>query len=100
MKTKPMSTDENDFEALDRLARGIRPQDLKPLTPELRRRWEAARRAKPKRSSAARKSVPTLIAIEAKLLRRIDAYAKKAGLSRSQLISDAIEQRMGMGRGG
>jgi hypothetical protein len=44
MATKKKKTDENDFEALDRLARGITLEKLRPLTAQQRRRWEAARR--------------------------------------------------------
>ena len=94
MKTKSKTTDENDFDALDRLARGIDKKSLKPLTSALRRRWEAARRARPEHVAAAQKSIPTLIALDAGLLERLDAQARKAGISRSQFVSDAIEQRM------
>jgi hypothetical protein len=82
---------------VDRLARGITPEKLRPLTPAQRRRWEAARRARPKKSPGTQ-AVPTLIIVEPKLLRRVDAYAKKAGLSRSQLFADAVRQRMGKER--
>lgn len=93
MKKKTM-TDEGDFDALDRLARGITPDKLRPLTPEERGRWEAAKRGRPKKPPGT-KAIPTLITVEPKLLRRADAYAKKAGLSRSQLFSDALRQRIG-----
>src|SRR5687767_15556590 len=93
MGAKRSTTDENDFESLDRLARGITPEKLRPLTPAQRRRWDAARRGRPKKSPAAN-AVPTLITVEPKLLRRVDAYAKKAGLSRSQLFADAVRRRM------
>lgn len=95
MKAKLKNTDENDFDALDRLAQGIDDQSLKPLTPALRRRWKAARRARAEHDPAAQPSIPTLIALDAKLLERLDAQARKAGLSRSQFVSDAIEQGMG-----
>ncbi len=95
MRTKKSQTAENDFQAMERLAQSITPSRLRPLTPEQRRRWEAAKHARPKQAnSAAAKSIPTLIAVDVKLLRRIDAYAKKTGVSRSQLFSDAIRQRI------
>lgn len=94
MENRKTKTDENDFEALDRLARGITPAALRPLTPEQRDRWEAVRRGRPKKPPGT-KAVPTLITVELQLLRRADAYAKKAGLSRSQLFSDAIRRRIG-----
>ena len=83
------TTDEKDFEALDRLARGITPAKRRPLTAEQRARWEAAKRGRPKKASGT-KAVPTLITVEPQLLRLADAYAKKAGVSRSQLFSDAV----------
>jgi hypothetical protein len=93
MNSKKRKTDENDFNALDRLARGITPQKLRPLTPQQRSRWKAAKRGRPKKAPGA-KAVPTLITVEPHLLRQVDAYAKKAGVSRSQLFSDAIRQRI------
>jgi hypothetical protein len=40
------------------------------------------------------KAVPTLITVEPRLLQQADAYAKKVGVSRSQLFSDAIRGRI------
>jgi hypothetical protein len=93
MNAKKTQTNENDFAALERLARSITPQKLRPLTPAQRGRWEAAKRGRPKKPPGT-KAVPTLITVDPQLLRRADAYAKKAGLSRSQLFSDALRQRM------
>ncbi len=88
---------EVDFEALDKLARSITLDKLRPLTPELRRRWEAAKRGRPAKV-AGTKSVPTLITVEPTLLKRIDAYAKKVGISRSQLFAEAVRERIGAAR--
>jgi Ribbon-helix-helix protein, copG family len=93
MIPKKNKTDENDFKALDRLARSITPKKLRVLTPEQRSRWNAAKRGRPKKAPGT-KSVPTLITVEPRLLRQVDAYAKKAGVSRSQLFSEAIRQRL------
>ena len=93
MKPKRMKTDENDFDALDRLAHEITPEKLRPLTPEQHRRWQAAKRGRPKKAPGT-KAVPTLITVEPHLLRRVDAYAKQAGVSRSQLFSDAVRRRI------
>ena len=93
MNAKKTQTNENDFAALERLARSITPQKLRPLTPAQQGRWEAAKRGRPKKPPGT-KAVPTLITVDPQLLRRADAYAKKAGLSRSQLFSDALRQRM------
>ncbi len=94
MASRKSKTDENDFEALDRLARSITPEKLRPLTPEQRRRWEAAKRGRPAKAPGT-KAVPTLITVEPKLLKQVDAYAKKEGISRSRLFSDAVRQRIG-----
>jgi hypothetical protein len=94
MAVNKIKTNENDFGELDRLARSITPDKLRPLTPRQRGQWEAAKRGRPKKRPGT-KSVPTLITVEPQLLRRADAYAKKTGLSRSQLFSDAIRQRIG-----
>ena len=92
-KEKSGKTPEDDFDALDGLARDITPEKLRPLTPEMRRRWEAAKHGRPKKAPGT-KAVPTLITVEPELLRRVDAYAKKAGLSRSQLFAEAVRQRI------
>jgi len=78
---------------LDRLAHSITPEKMRPLSAEQRRRWEAAKRGRP-RKAAGTKAVPTLITVEPKLLKKIDAYAKKEGISRSQLFSEAVRQRI------
>ena len=86
-------TDEHDFEALDRLAHSITLENTRPLTRRERQRWEQAKRGRPKKA-AGTKAIPTLITVDPKLLRRIDAYAKKNGISRSQLFADAARQRI------
>lgn len=86
-------TDENDFEALDKLAHSITPEKLRPLSPEMRRRWEAAKRGRPRKAPGT-KAVPTLITVEPKLLKKVDAYAKRVGMSRSQLFSEAVRERI------
>lgn len=93
MISRKNKTDQNDFEALDKLACGITPEKPKPLTSEQRRRWNDAKRGRPKKAPGT-KAVPTLISVEPRLLQRVDAYAKKMGVSRSQLFSDAIRQRI------
>lgn len=87
--------DENDFAALDRLARGITPEKMRPLSPAMRRRWEAARRGRPRKPVGA-KALPTMITVEPKLLRLIDAQARKAGLSRSQFLAQAARRELGL----
>jgi len=93
MPMKKIKTDENDFDALERLAQSITPDKLRPLSPRQRVRWQAAKRGRPRKLPGT-KAIPTLITVEPRLLRRADAYAKKVGLSRSQLFSDALRQRI------
>ena len=51
MAFRKTKTDENDFEALDRLAHGIAPEKLRALTAEQRARWEAAKLGRPKKGA-------------------------------------------------
>lgn len=91
MPAKSTKTNEDDFEGLDRLAHRISPETLKPMTADQRRRWEAAKRGRPKKAVGT-KAIPTLITVEPKLLKQADAYAKKTGVSRSQLFADAVRR--------
>ena len=93
MAARKAKTSENDFDALDRLARSITPGKLRALTPQQRGQWEATKRGRPKKLPGT-KAIPTLITVEPQLLRRADSYAKKSGMSRSQLFSDALRQRI------
>ena len=91
-KAKP-KIDEDDFEALDRLARSISPAMMRPLSPEMRRRWEAARRGRP-RKAPEEKAIPTMITVEPDLLKQIDAATRKAGVSRSQFFAVAARNHL------
>ena len=92
MKAK-RTTDENNFEALDQLARGVSAETMRPLSAEQRKRWDAAKRGRPRKAPGT-KAVPTLITVEPRLLKKVDAYARKMGMSRSQLFAEAVSQRM------
>ena len=93
MAKRKTSTDEHDFEALDRLAHSITLENTRPLNKRERQRWEAVKRGRPKKA-AGTKAVPTLITVDPKLLKRIDAFAKKNGISRSQLFAEAARHRI------
>jgi uncharacterized DUF497 family protein len=97
MTLKKQTIDENDFDALDRLAHSITLDQLRPLKPQQRSQWETIKRGRPKKPPGT-KAVPTLITVEPQLLRRADAYAKKTGVSRSQLFSDAIRRKIELAR--
>jgi len=85
------------FELLEKLAHDM--SDIRPLTPAMRRQWQAARRAGKKRPGRPRKD-PRLksrivpISIEPKLLAAVDEYAKSAGVSRSRLVAEGLRLRI------
>lgn len=95
MAKKKIKIDENDFEALDRFARSVTPEMMRPLSPKMHRQWDQAKRGRPRKAPGT-KAVPTLITVEPKLLKLADAYAKKTGISRSQLFAEAVRKRIGM----
>jgi len=86
------------FEELDRQAHDT--SDIRPLSPEMRRQWEAARRTGKKSRSGRPPKDPNLksrivpISIDPKLLAEIDKYAKSAGLTRSRLVAEGLRLRM------
>lgn len=96
MAKKPPRIDENDFEALDKLAHSITFDKLRPLSPAMRRQWEAAKRTgrgRPRKAPGT-KAIPTLITVDPKLLQEIDNQAKLAGVTRSQFFADAARRRL------
>lgn len=81
--------DEDDYEALDRVARNITLDMLQPMSPRGKMLWEAAKRGRGRpRKAAADRSVPIQITMQPGLLKDIDALADKSGKSRSELIAD------------
>jgi hypothetical protein len=98
MAKRTSKIDENDFEALDKLAHRITPRMMRPLSPAMRRAWEAAKRTgrgRPRKPQGA-KAVPTLITVDPKLLKLIDSQARKIGISRSQFLADAAKAKLGL----
>jgi hypothetical protein len=93
MKEKAHKIDEDDFEALDRLARSLTPEQMRPLSSTMRRRWQAAKRGRPRKAPGT-KAVPTMITVEPGLLRRIDLVARSQGVSRSQFLADAARRQL------
>jgi len=93
MATRKQNVDENDFEALDRMARTVTPELMRPMSPVMRRRWKAAKRGRPRKPAEA-KAVPTMITLEPDLLRRIDACTRKTGVSRSRFLAQAARQAL------
>lgn len=95
MARKQPHINENDFDALDRLARSITPKKMRPMSPTMRRRWEAAKRGRPRKSPGT-KAVPTMITVEPRLLKLIDASARETGVSRSQFLANAARRELGL----
>jgi hypothetical protein len=91
-KNRP-KVDSNDFAALDRLARAVTPEAMRPMHADMRRRWQAAKRGRP-RKVLGTKAVPTMITVEPRLLKRIDTAARKAGVSRSRFLADAASREL------
>ncbi len=96
-KRERITVDENDFDALERLAHSITMENTRPLNARERKQWEEAKRGRPLKAPGT-KAVPTLITVEPQLLKRVDAYVKKAGISRSQLFAEAVRERIGASR--
>jgi hypothetical protein len=96
---KPKSRNRETFEELEKLAHDT--SDLKPLSPAMRRRWEAARRTGAKVRPGRPRKDPKLksrivpVSMDPALLEEVDRYADAAGVSRSRLIAEALRLRMG-----
>lgn len=65
-------------------------EETRPLTPAETRLWQRAARKSKGRPKAAGTRVQATV--NRTLLRRADAYARRHGLSRSQLIAQGIER--------
>jgi hypothetical protein len=86
------------FEELEQLAH--RTDDMRPMSPAMRRRWEAARStgAKPRlgrpRRDPRHRSRIVPISIAPELLAEVDRFAKAAGISRSRLVTEGLRLRL------
>src|SRR5258708_425071 len=63
---------------------------FKPLTPEMRKRWEMAKR-KPGRPREGAGAQVIAVSVEKTLLKRSDALARKMGLTRAGLIARGLK---------
>jgi hypothetical protein len=77
-------------EAVFREAERIGPGDGAPLTPAQRRRWEGVRRAMKGRPRVGRGAARVQVTVERGLLEEADAYARRNGMTRAQLIARGI----------
>jgi hypothetical protein len=97
-KTGAKRDKRESFEQLDRAARNS--SDLRPLTPAMRRQWEAAKRTGTKSRPGRPRKDPRLksrivpISIDPALLEAADRYASAAGISRSRLVAEALRSRL------
>lgn len=96
MKTKKDAIDTE--EALDQMAAD--ESDVGPMSPAMRRRWDAAqrtgkkvKRGRPRKSPDAKTRIVP-VSIEPLLLQQVDKYAKTAGISRSRLVAEGLRLRM------
>ena len=93
-KRPAKATDENDFDALEKLARGITFEKLRPLSPEEQKRWDRAKSSGAKQGTAGRSAVATVVLLDPKLVARVDAYARRVGISRSQLFDRSLRKAL------
>ena len=86
-----LSLSDYEKEAIWReLDHAIDPSQTRPMTAAERRQWKNAKR-KPGRPRLGKGTAVVSITVEKDLLRWVDAYAKKVGLSRARLIGSALE---------
>jgi hypothetical protein len=98
--SKPKSffamTDAERDEEVARFEKGIRYEETRPLSAKSRLLWERARQARgrpPKPTKAAR----VLITVEPELLSLADRFARRNGLSRSEMIARGLHLVMAAG---
>lgn len=98
MKQKKIDAREEEYKKLDRAAHD--PTDIRPLSPRMRKIWEAAKRAGDIRGRGRPRKDPRLksriipVSIDPALLAAVDRYAKKNGITRSGLIAQALKSRL------
>lgn len=88
----------DSFEELEKLAHDT--SNIRPLSPEMRRRWEAMRRVGAKPRVGRPPKAPELksrivpISMDPALLAEVDRYAKSKGVTRSRLVAEGLRLRM------
>lgn len=91
MKSK--SRKQETFEELEKLAHDT--SDLKPLSPAMRRKWQAASRTRVKARPGRPRKDPRLksqivpVSMDPALLEELDRRADAAGVTRSRFIADS-----------
>jgi hypothetical protein len=88
-------------EATNEFDREFVAETFRLMTSAEEKAWRAAvgkRRHKPARATRTIKVVP--VAIDKALLKRVDALAKKRGLTRDRLVADGLEALLANGQKG
>jgi len=78
-------------EATKEFDKPLKRDTFRPLTPALKAQLARAKRKLPGRPPVGNGAERVLITLERGLLKQSDVYAKKHGLSRSQLISRGLQ---------
>jgi hypothetical protein len=95
---KKISKTIQSFDELEKIA--MDTTDIRPMSRAARAEWEAAKRTGSKvgrRQSNTKKSGSRIvpISLDSLLLEKVDRYASSAGLSRSRVVAEALELRIG-----
>ncbi len=74
--------------------RAIDAKELRPMTPEMRRRWAAAKRKKPGRPKVGKGASRVLLSVEKGLLEEVNQYVRTRKISRSAFFADAVRDKL------
>jgi hypothetical protein len=92
----PDAEKERIFEEIERESPQERLARSKPLTAAQRAHWQRIKRELKRTKSSNGRGVKVIsVGVEPALLKRADAYAKVAGLTRAQLITSALKVIIG-----
>jgi len=90
------SEKERIFQELERESPQERLKRSKPLTAAERARWQRIKREFKRTKTASTNGIKKIsVGLESTFLKRVDAYAKDAGLTRAQLIARALKELLG-----
>jgi hypothetical protein len=91
---RPKAEREAELATFDR---GFSPSELTPLTPAQRASWARAKTRKPGRPVVGQGAKRVPVTIEGGLLAEADAYAKRHGVKRTQLVAAGLRLAMASG---
>lgn len=93
MPKRVRTAQEREFAKIDAMAKVLNLEDLRPMSAAQSRAWREARNQS--RGKRVSRPVATLIALDEKLLKKLDKSARDAGVSRSRYVADSLRRRMG-----